>query len=145
MDLELNHATVGAAHRVFPFWFFRRVAKGGRGKRRKRKKEKKGSEKRVEPRPPEYVSLNLNGCLSRFPAFGSSWRWCRATSTLIGIWPRSNRAPTRTWSHCFSIRVYRWSALVGIDRASKRVPRSLPLSGIRRDLSSVGGQSLARW
>lgn len=107
MDLELNHATMGAAHHEYSLSDFfcvatrsRRVAKErekGREKRRKREKKekKKGSEKRVEPSPlPEYVSLNLNACLSRFPAFGSSWRWCRATSTLIGIWPRSNRSRT---------------------------------------------------
>lgn len=128
----------------------RRVAREReKGRRKKKKKEKRkrrvGSEKKGRtPSPlPEYVSLNLNACLSRFPAFGSSWRWCRATSALIGIWPRSNRARTHvrgTWSHCFSIRVYRWPALVGIDRSFPSRARkpyatilSLSLFGIRRD------------
>lgn len=137
-EYSLSDFSVSVTRRVA-----RRREKGRRKKKKEKRKRRVGSEKKGRTPLPEYVSLNLNACLSRFPAFGSSWRWCRATSALIGIWPRSNRARTHvrgTWSHCFSIRVYRWPALVGIDRSFPSRARkpyatilSLSLFGIRRD------------
>lgn len=122
---------------------WRRKEKRGGKKEEKRKREKGRTQSPARVRVAEFKRLlKPLPCIRIIVALVS--RHEHSYRYLATIKPFAYTR-SRTWSHCFSIRVYRWSALVGIDRSfpscketvcyilSLFLCLSFSLLGIRRD------------
>lgn len=93
----------------------RKEKKGGKKKKKKRKREKGRTQSSARVRVAEFKRLlKPLPCIRIIVALVS--RHEHSYRYLATIKPCAYTR-SRTWSHCFSIHVYRWSALVGIDRS----------------------------
>lgn len=123
--VDLNHATTVATHRqVSHFWLFC-VTMRPRCQCQAKASGKRGETSLAWLRVTEFKRL-----LKPLPYIWIIVVSIRRASTLIGV-AHDHRVHTRsrTWSYCFSIRVYRWSALTRIDRSFLQ-RNSVPLCSV---------------